>query len=74
VQQLLEALNKAELAGAPATKLKIQQRQFNQAIQALTLTHSRSPSGTSQPAFNKARKIIRVLNNIQPKPKLGIEN
>jgi hypothetical protein len=74
VQRLLEALNEAELAGAPATELEIRQRQFDRAMQALTLTHSGSPSGTSRPAFDEAGKIIRVLNNIQPKPKLGMEN
>ena len=74
VQRLLEALNEAELAGAPATELEIRQRQFDRAMQALTLTHSGPPSGTSRPAFDEAGKIIRVLNNIQPKPKLGMEN
>ena len=74
VQRLLEALNEAELAGAPAIELEIRQRQFDRAMQALTLTHGGSPSGTSRPAFDKVGKIIRVLNNIQPKPKLGMEN
>jgi hypothetical protein len=43
-------------------------------MQALTLTYGGSSLGTSWPAFNEAGKIIQVLNNIQLKPKLGIEN
>jgi hypothetical protein len=43
-------------------------------MQALTLTHGGLSLGTSWPAFDEAGKIIRVLNNIQPKPKLGMEN
>ena len=74
VQRLLEALNEAELAGAPESELQIRQRQFDRAIQALRLTQAGTVPGTSRSAFDEAGKIMRVLNNVQPKPKLGMEN
>lgn len=74
VQQLLDALNEAELAQAPADELAIRQKQFDRAVQTLALTRTGPAPGTNRPAFDEAGKIIRVLNNVQPKPKLGVES
>ena len=74
VQRLLEALNEAELAAAPESELEIRRRQFDRAVQALRLTQAGSAPAPSRSAYDEAGKIIGVLNKIQPKPKLGVEN
>jgi hypothetical protein len=71
VTQLLQALNEAELAGAPATEIVIRQRQFERAVETLQRTQGGNASGSTRPAFDEAGRIMRVLNNVQPKPKLG---
>ncbi|KAF2622822.1 hypothetical protein BU25DRAFT_462455 [Macroventuria anomochaeta] len=73
VQQLLNALNHTKLSGAPASKIEIQQRQFNRAVQAVQRTQGGLVPGSRQPAFDEAGRIIQVLNNVQLKPKLGME-
>ncbi|UPX20315.1 uncharacterized protein EKO05_0010551 [Ascochyta rabiei] len=71
---LLEALNEAELSGAPEREIKIRQRQFNRVVETLQRTHVGPTPGSHRPAFDEAGKIMRVLNNVQPKPKLGTDN
>ncbi|UPX16318.1 uncharacterized protein EKO05_0006727 [Ascochyta rabiei] len=71
---LLEALNEAELSGAPKREIEIRQQQFNRAVETLQRTHVGPTPGSHRPAFDEAGKIMRVLNNVQPKPKLGTDN
>ncbi|UPX19762.1 uncharacterized protein EKO05_0010014 [Ascochyta rabiei] len=71
---LLEALNEAELSGAPEREIEIRQRQFNRAVETLQRTHVGPTPGSHRPAFDEAGKIMRVLNNVQPKPQLGTDN
>ena len=74
VRQLLDALNAAELAGAPAPEIEIRQRQFDRAIEALHRIQPGQTPAQARPAFDEAGRIMRVLNNVQPKPRLGSEN
>jgi hypothetical protein len=73
IANLLEALNNAELSGAPAREIEIRQRQFDRAVETLQRTQGGNTLGSTRPAFDEAGRIMRVLNNVQPKPKLGSE-
>jgi len=74
VTQLLLALNAAELSGAPEEEIDRRQRQFDRAVETLQRTQSGRAPGSSRPAFDEASRIIRVLNNLKPQPKLGSES
>jgi hypothetical protein len=74
IAKLLEALNAAELSGAPASEIEIRQRQVDRAVEILQRTRGGNTSGEARPAFDEAGRIMRVLNNVQPKPRLGGEH
>jgi hypothetical protein len=71
VQNLLEQLFDAEMANRPAHEITAMKQRIDYASKTLGLSNTTLPMEHTGSSFNEAGKLIRVLNNIQPKPSLG---
>ncbi|KAG9197003.1 hypothetical protein G6514_002691, partial [Epicoccum nigrum] len=73
VARRLEALEEAELRDALIAEIELRQKQLDRAVATMKEAQGGQTPGHSQPAFDEAGRLIRTLNNVQPKPKLGTE-
>ena len=73
-QAKLNALFEAEARGDSEATIATLRRQVEYTSQLMGLTRPGPPTGEQRPAFDEAGKLIRVLNGVQPKPKLGSDH
>lgn len=73
VTRRLETLEEAELRNAPIAEIELRQKQLDRAMAMLKEAQGGQTPGRSRPAFDEAGRLMRTLNNVQPKPKLGTE-
>ncbi|KAF2827149.1 hypothetical protein CC86DRAFT_406369 [Ophiobolus disseminans] len=71
VQELLAKLFEAEVSGASAMEIAAMRNRIDYASTILGIRPGGTPTDNHRPAFDKAGKLIRVLNAVQPKPSLG---
>ena len=73
VAKRLEALEEAELRDAPIAEIELRQKQLDRAVATMKEAQGGKIPGHNRPAFDEAGRLMRTLNNVQPKPKLGTE-